>query len=330
MAVMIRLHKWNDERKGGESVFMTDLRMEPFFCLHTLRLYLSEYRDSKTNPGFRMTLQEEVRNPKFWRGILAEMMGSLVFVSVVLGSSLSGHEGVSSGPLYPALAAGMVAVGLGHCFRKISGAQVNPALTLALLATRKLDALKAVVYVFAQCLGATVGAGILYMVLPLKSTAKIYVNKVPMEGNAGQALGMEILVTFQLVFTIFSVEDQRKSEECEPGNLAIGCSLSAGIFTAGRISGGSMNPARSLGPAIIVGYWEHHWVYWIGPVLGAVFAAMAHEFFFASSASRQKLVSCLTCKDIEILETASVSHSSLSTITQTAGRAKQSDKLDHS
>ncbi|XP_058266103.1 aquaporin-4 isoform X2 [Hemibagrus wyckioides] len=250
-----------------------------------------------------MNLQEELRNPKFWRGILAEMMGSLVFVSVVLGSSLSGHESVSSGPLYPALAAGMAAVGLGHCFRKISGA---------------------------QCLGATVGAWILYMVLPLKSAAKIYVNKVPMEGNAGQALGMEILVTFQLVFTIFSVEDQRKSEDCEPGNLAIGCSLSAGIFTAGRISGGSMNPARSLGPAIIVGYWEHHWVYWIGPVLGAVLAAVAHEFFFAPSASRQKLVSCLTCRDIEILETASVSRSSLSTITQTAVRAKQSDKLDHS
>ncbi|KAM9445759.1 aquaporin-4 isoform 2-T2 [Clarias gariepinus] len=258
------------------------------------------------------------------------MIGSLVFVSVVLGSSLSGLEGVSSGPLYPALAAGMAAVCLGHCFKKISGAQVNPAVTLALLATRKLDALRAMIYVFAQCLGATVGAGILYLVLPLKSAADIYVNKVPMEGNAGQALGMEVLITFQLVFTIFSVEDQRKREECEPGNLAIGCSISAGIFTAGKISGGSMNPARSLGPAIIVGYWEHHWVYWIGPVFGAVLAGMAHEFFFAPSASRQKLVSCITCKDIEMLDTASMSHSSLSTITHTAVRAKQSGKLDHS
>lgn len=76
-------------------------------------------------PATRILMNKEVRNPKFWRGILAEMMGSLVFVSVVLGSSLSGHEGVSSGPLYPALAAGMVAVCLGHCFRKISGAQVR-------------------------------------------------------------------------------------------------------------------------------------------------------------------------------------------------------------
>ncbi|XP_066526522.1 aquaporin-4 [Hoplias malabaricus] len=276
-----------------------------------------------------MTLREEVKSRQFWRGMLAEVLGSLVFVSAVLGSSLPGSEEASTGPLYPALAAGMAAVGLGHCFGEISGAQVNPAVTLALLATRKLEALRAVVYVFAQCLGATLGAGIFYLVLPLKSTAEIYVNKVPLEVNAGQALGTEILATFQLVFTIFSVEDQRRREGNEPGNLAIGCSLSTGIFTAGRISGGSMNPARSLGPAIIVGYWEHHWVYWIGPVLGAVLAGVSHEFFFAQSASRQKLVACLSCKDIEIVETASVSRSSLSTVTQTAMRAKQANKHEH-
>ncbi|XP_016364546.1 aquaporin-4-like [Sinocyclocheilus rhinocerous] len=98
----------------------------------------------------------------------------------------------------------------------------------------------------------------------------------------------------------------------------------------GRFSGASLNPARSLGPAIILGYWEHHWVYWIGPILGAVLAGVSHEFIFAPSASRQKLVACLTCKDIEIVETASVSRSSLSTVTQSAMRNKQSNKLEHS
>nr|QKE23181.1 aquaporin 14 [Chanos chanos] len=274
-------------------------------------------------------MREELRSRQFWRGMLAELLGSLVFVSAVLGSSLPGPDGASGGTLYPALAAGMAAVGLGHCFGEISGAQVNPAVTLALLITRRLDVLRAAVYIFAQCLGAMLGSGILYLVLPLTSGAEIYVNKVPLEVNAGQALGMEILATFQLVFTIFSVDDQRRRESNEPGNLAIGFSLSAGIFTAGRVSGGSMNPARSLGPAIIVGFWEHHWVYWIGPVLGAVLAAVSHEFFFAPSASRQKLVACLTCKDIEIIETASVSRSSLSTVTQTAMRAKQANKLEH-
>ncbi|KAG9269283.1 aquaporin-4 [Astyanax mexicanus] len=276
-----------------------------------------------------MTLREEVRSRQFWRSMLAEILASLVFVSAVLGSSLPGSEGPSLGPIYPALAAGMATVGLGHCFGEISGAQVNPAVTLALLATRRLDVLRAVVYVVAQCLGAILGAGIFYLVLPLKFTAEIYVNKVPMEVNAGQALGAEMLATFQLAFTVFSVEDQRRREGSEPGNIAIGFSVSAGIFIAGKISGGCLNPARSLGPAIIAGYWEHHWVFWIGPVLGAVLAGVSHEFFFAPSASRQKLVACLTCKDIEIVETASVSRSSLSTVTQTAMRAKQTNKLEH-
>nr|QKE23183.1 aquaporin 14 [Tenualosa ilisha] len=277
-----------------------------------------------------MTLQEELRSRQFWRATTAEVLGTLVFVSAVLGSSMPGPEGSGGGPLYPALAAGMVAIALGHCFGEISGAQVNPAVTLAFLATRRLDAMRALVYVAAQCLGATLGTGILYLALPQKSTADFFANKVPVEVNAGQALGMEILATFQLVFTIFSVEDQRRREGAEPGNLAIGFSLSAGIFTAGRLSGGSMNPARTLGPAIITGMWEHHWVYWIGPVLGAVLAGVSHEFFFAPSASRQKLVACLTCKDIEIVETASVSRSSLSTVTQTAMRAKQAHKSEHS
>ncbi|XP_063063730.1 aquaporin-4 [Engraulis encrasicolus] len=275
-----------------------------------------------------MTLQE-LRSRQFWLAAAAEVLGTLVFVSAVLGSSIPGPEGSATGPLYPALAAGMVAVALGHCFGEISGAQVNPAVTLAFLATRRLDALRALVYVAAQCLGATLGTGVLYLALPLKSTAEGFANKVPMEVNAGQALGMEILATFQLVFTIFSVEDQRRREGAEPGNLAIGFSLSAGIFTAGRLSGGSMNPARTLGPAIITGIWEHHWVYWIGPVLGAVLAGVSHEFFFAPSASRQKLVACLTCRDIEIVETASVSRSSLSTVTQNAMRAKQANKSEH-
>uniref|UniRef100_A0AAY4D0P6 Aquaporin 14 n=1 Tax=Denticeps clupeoides TaxID=299321 RepID=A0AAY4D0P6_9TELE len=276
-----------------------------------------------------MTLREELRSRQFWQAVAAEVLGTLVFVSAVLGSTLPGSEGLSGGTIYPALAAGTVAVALGHCFGEISGAQVNPAVTLALLATRKLDVLRALLYIVAQCLGATLSTGLFYLALPQKSTAETFANKVPMEVNAGQALGMEILATFQLVFTIFSVEDQRRRDGAEPGNLAIGFSVSAGIFT-GRISGGSMNPARTFGPAIITGIWEHHWVYWIGPVLGAILAGVSHEFFFVASASRQKLVACLTCKDIEIVETASVSRSSLSTITQTAMRAKQANKPEQS
>uniref|UniRef100_A0A8D0CXY0 Aquaporin 14 n=1 Tax=Sander lucioperca TaxID=283035 RepID=A0A8D0CXY0_SANLU len=271
----------------------------------------------------------ELRSKQFWRAILAELLGTLVLVSAVLGASMPGPGEAPTGPLYPAVAVGVTIVALGHCFGEISGAQVNPAVTLALLATRKLEVVRAVVYMAAQCLGASLGAGALYLALPVKTTADHFVNRVPIELNAAQALGMEVLCTFQMVFTVFSVEDQRRRESPEPGNLAIGLAHTAGVLIGGRFSGASMNPARSLGPAIITGFWENHWVYLIGPVIGAILAGVSHEFFFAQSASRQKLVACLTCKDIEIVETTSMTGSSLSTVTPNAMRAKQANKQEN-
>ncbi|TKS77827.1 Aquaporin-4 [Collichthys lucidus] len=273
---------------------------------------------------------KELRSRQFWRAILAELLGTLVLVSTVLGASVPGPAGEApGGPLYPAVAVGVVIVALAHCFGEISGAQVNPAVTLAQLATRKVDVLRALVYIAAQCLGASLGAGALYLALPLKTSADHFVNKVPIQLNAAQAVGIEVLCTFQMVFTVFSVEDQRRRECTEPGNLAIGLAHTAGVLIGARFSGASMNPARSLGPAIITGFWENHWVYWIGPVVGAVLGGVSHEFFFARSASRQKLVACLTCKDIEIVETTSMTGSSLSTVTQNAMRAKHTNKQEN-
>nr|QKE23065.1 aquaporin 14 [Amphiprion ocellaris] len=275
-----------------------------------------------------MTWREELRSRQFWRAMMAELLGTLVLVSAVLGASVPGPGEAPGGPLYPAVAVGVAIVAMAHCFGEISGAQVNPALTLSFMTTRRLDVLRGLVYITAQCLGASLGAGALYLALPIKTTADHFVNKVPIELNAAQALGIEVLCTFQMVFTVFSVEDQRRRESPEPGNLAIGLAHSAGVLIGARFSGASMNPARSLGPAIITGFWENHWVYWIGPVLGAVLAGVSHEFFFARSASRQKLVACLTCKDIEIVETTSMTGSSLSTVTQNA-RVKQANKQEN-
>nr|QKE23126.1 aquaporin 14 [Malacocephalus occidentalis] len=220
-----------------------------------------------------MTLRE-LRSRQFWRAVLAELLGTLVLVSTMLGASVPGPGEPPGGPLYPGLAICAVIVTLGHCFGEISGAQVNPSVTLSMLATRKVDLVRALVYVGAQCLGAFLATGALYLALPRKSTAEVFVNRVA------------------------------------------------------RFSGAGMNPARALGPAIITGFWENHWVYWIGPVTGGVLAGVSHEFLFAHSASRQKLVACLTCKDVDMVETASVSRSSLSTVTQNAGRAKQANKAD--
>uniref|UniRef100_A0A452GSN4 Aquaporin 14 n=1 Tax=Gopherus agassizii TaxID=38772 RepID=A0A452GSN4_9SAUR len=197
----------------------------------------------------------ELRSRRFWRSLLAEAAATLIFVWLVLGASCPGGPGRVTAPpaLQPALTAGLAAVGLAHCFGEVSGAQANPALTLALLCTHKLDALRGAAYVLAQCLGAVLASAAVYLAL----TAAL--------GNAGQALAMETFSTFQLVFTIFAVEDQRRRGAGEPGGLAIGFSVTAGAL-AGTFSGGSMNPARSLGPAVLTGIWDHHWVRrWVWP-----------------------------------------------------------------
>ncbi|XP_053311653.1 aquaporin-4-like [Spea bombifrons] len=272
-----------------------------------------------------MVIKEELRRRRFWRSVLAEALGTFMLVSVVLGASCLALGTLHSHSLEPALAAGLSAVSLVQCFGDISGAQLNPAITSALVCARKLDLLHGVAFALAQCLGAICSSAIFYISVPTAISNQL-VTSVSSHSNAAQALGMEVFSTFQLAFTIFAVDDRRRRDTTEPVSLAIGFSVTAGSLAAGHFSGGSMNPARSLGPAVVTGIWDNHWVYWIGPILGAFLAGASYEFFFASSASREKLVACLTCKDIEIVETASVSRSSLSTATQTAARTQQSDR----
>lgn len=121
---------------------------------------------------------------------MAEAAGTLIFVWAVLGASFpAGPKEVLPSPLQPALAAGLVAISLAHCFGDISGAQVNPALTVAFLCTRKLDAVHAVSYILAQCLGAIIASSVFYLMLPTSAIRQM-VTKVsklhyflPMEGT---------------------------------------------------------------------------------------------------------------------------------------------------
>ncbi|XP_054373654.1 aquaporin-2-like [Molothrus ater] len=242
-----------------------------------------------------MAIGEELRSGRFWRGVLAELLATLIFVGVVLGAS------ASPGPLAPALAGGLVAGGL-VC--TLGGPQANPALTLALLCTRKLSALHGALGLLAQCTGATLASAAARAALQDDTGL---VTRVSTAGTAGTALAWETFATFQLALAAFAT-----SEHAAPqAGLALGSAVAAGALAAGPFSGGSMNPARSLGPAIVTGLWDHHWVYWLGPVLGAVLAGLSYEFILAPGASREKLSACLACRDVALVETPSLSPSSV-------------------
>ncbi|NXG13138.1 AQP4 protein, partial [Grallaria varia] len=187
---------------------------------------------------------QELRSGCFWRGLLAEALGTLIFVGVVLGASAAPE------PLAPALAGGLVAGGLACA---LGGPQANPALTLALLCTRKLSALRGAGAVLAQCAGASLAAATARLVLP---DGTGLVTRVSAAGTAGTALVWESFATFQLALTTFAMAERAAPQ----AGLALGSAVAAGALAAGPFSGGSMNPARSLGPAIVTGVWDHHWV----------------------------------------------------------------------
>ncbi|XP_074785621.1 aquaporin-4-like isoform X3 [Athene noctua] len=241
-----------------------------------------------------MAIAEELRSGCFWRGVLAEAAATLIFVGVVLGAS------AAPGPLAPALAGGLVAAALSCT---LGAPQANPALTIALLCTRKLGALRGAAGLLAQGAGAVVAAAAAR--LALRDDAGL-VTRVTASGTPGQALAWETFATFQLALAAFAAADRAAPQ----GGLVLGSAVAAGALAAGPFSGGSMNPARSLGPAVVTGIWDDHWVYWLGPVLGAVLAGISYEFIFAPGASREKLGACLACRDAALVEAASPSPSS--------------------
>ncbi|NXG00989.1 AQP2 protein, partial [Sakesphorus luctuosus] len=187
---------------------------------------------------------QELRSGCFWRGVLAEAMGTLIFVGVVLGASAAPE------PLAPALAGGLAAGGLVCA---LGGPQTNPALTLALLCTRKISALRGAGAVLAQCAGASLAAAAAHSALPDSTSL---VTKVSAVGTAGTALAWETFATFQLALAAFGTAEHAAPQ----AGLAVGSAVAAGALAAGPFSGGSMNPARSLGPAIVTGVWDDHWV----------------------------------------------------------------------
>ncbi|EPQ01980.1 Aquaporin-4, partial [Myotis brandtii] len=171
-------------------------------------------------------------------------------------------------------------LGVTTCFGHISGGHITPAVTVAMVCTRKMSLAKSVFYIAAQCLGAILGAGILYLVTPPGVVGGLGVTTVHGNLTAGHGLLVELIITFQLVFTIFASCDSKRTDVTGSIALAIGFSVAIGHLFAINYTGASMNPARSFGPAVIMGIWENHWIYWVGPIIGAVLAGGLYEYVF--------------------------------------------------
>ncbi|XP_036386620.1 aquaporin-4-like [Megalops cyprinoides] len=225
-------------------------------------------------------------NKKALRAVSGEFLATLLFVMLGLGSTINWEASKEEPQVYPHPASQLVislCFGLSFAtmvqgFSKISGAHTNPAITLSMVFTRQVGLVKAFCYVVAQCLGAITGSGILYVLTPKTLRGQFGVTRHSSKVTMLQGFILELLITFQLVFTVLATCDPKSSKIKDTASLAVGFSLSVGHLFALPYTGASMNPARSLGPAVVTGNWQNHWVYWVGPILGGIIAAALHKF----------------------------------------------------
>ncbi|XP_053569107.1 aquaporin-4 [Bombina bombina] len=219
----------------------------------------------------------------FWKAVTGEFLAMFIFVFLSLGSTINWSPPEKPQPadiVLIALCFGLSIGTLVQCFGHISGAHINPAVTIAMVCTRKISVAKSVFYIVAQCLGAIAGAGLLYLVTPSDVAGNFGVTKVNEKLSSGHGLLVELIITFQLVFTICASCDPKRNDITGSVALAIGFSVAIGHLFAVNYTGASMNPARSFGPAVIMNRWENHWVYWVGPIVGAVIAGALYEYVY--------------------------------------------------
>jgi MIP family channel proteins len=221
---------------------------------------------------------------------IAELVGTFILVfggtAVAVGAILARPTaGAAYDSLAIALAFGLalaiVVAAIGH----VSGAHVNPAVTLGMAATGKFPWNYTPHYVGAQLVGAVLAALATWLTFGgagARSEASLAAT-YPAQGVGDlQAFLVEILITFILVFVVISVAtDERAPAAIAP--IAVGFALAVGVFIAGPVTGGAVNPARALGPMVVAGDFTSFWLYILGPIIGGVLAALLYDRFMAQT-----------------------------------------------
>jgi MIP family channel proteins len=212
------------------------------------------------------------------RHFVAEFVGTFALVFIGGGAIiLSKMPGSNIGLVEIALAHGIILAVMVTATMRISG-HLNPAVTISFLTVRRIGPFMAVVYVLAQLLGAMLAAYALKAGTPPVwfEAARGGGQAVSLDIETWQAFMLEAIATFFLVFVIFGTAVDPKAPRV--GGFAIGLTIAADILAIGPLTGASMNPARSFGPAIATNIWEGHLIYWIGPIIGAAIAAQVYEW----------------------------------------------------
>lgn len=204
------------------------------------------------------------------KALTAEFVGTFALVFIGAGAGAIGAGGLVG----VALAHGLVLVAVAAAYGPISGAHINPAVTIALWFGRQIKAAEAVAYIVVQVLGGIAGAYVLRFVL---GGAGSGLGATVLAGSVSPTQGVvvEAVLTFLLVNTIYNTAVSGKAGNQAP--MAIGLTLAFCILMGGPLTGASLNPARTLGPAIVTGNYADLWVYLVGPVIGGLAATLLYD-----------------------------------------------------
>ncbi|XP_075552668.1 lens fiber major intrinsic protein-like [Dermacentor variabilis] len=237
--------------------------------------------------GGRCSLRAEIRTLDLWRAVVGECLATFFYVFLVCGAHVSWPGYAEPSVLAISLATGAAAAAVVQCYARVSGAHMNPAVTLAAFATRKVSPLRALLYVTAQCGGGIAGAALLYGVTLPGHRSSLGSSRPHEALGAWQAFGVEFVLSFLLASTVFATRDPHRCHLSTGGAdaLVVGFAYLTCTLAGLPASGASLNPARSLGPAFVMNKWKNHWVYWFGPVAGGLLAGLIYEYIFDTKRS---------------------------------------------
>ncbi|KAJ4779235.1 hypothetical protein LUZ62_063492 [Rhynchospora pubera] len=246
-------------------------------------------------PVSRITIgsSAEASHPDALKAALAEFISMVIFVFAGEGSGMAFNKLTNNGAATPA---GLIAASIAHAFAlfvavsvgaNISGGHVNPAVTFGAFIGGNITLLRGLLYWAAQLLGSVVACLLLKI-----ATGGLETSAFSLSSGVGvwNAVVFEIVMTFGLVYTVYATAvDPKKGDVGIVAPIAIGFIVGANILAGGAFDGASMNPAVSFGPAVVSWTWNAHWVYWLGPLVGAAVAALVYDVIFIGQGTHEQL-----------------------------------------
>ncbi|KAF6242588.1 aquaporin [Nitrosopumilus sp. b1] len=231
-------------------------------------------------------------NPRAWLAEGVATYGLVFFgpLSVILAVAAFGQELSTETVFFISLGHGGAIALMVYAFGHVSGAHINPAVTIPMIITKKIGIADGIGYIILQIIGAVAAAATLKAILPeLGAVVNFGTQGGPSDlinGSINSAFALEAIFTFFLVTVIFMTAVHKKAS---PGwhGFSIGGMVFLLHIVGVPLTGASMNPARTFGPALISGAWEFQWLYWVAPIVGGIIAGLIMNYIFVKKAEQE-------------------------------------------